>query len=132
MVITHLRTYLADRTTGRVIVDGQVLGSTLEDIGRPRGIKIPKETCIPEGKYRVAITHSTRFNRPMILLYTDSKDFACTLDEVRFTGIRVHSGTKTEHTEGCVLYQGDLGGLENMVAAALNREESVTWEIGRA
>ena len=131
MVITHLRRYEVDKTTGQISVEGKVLGNTLEDIGRPAGIKIPKETCIPEGVYRVAITQSARFGRPMILLYTDAKDFACTHQDIRFTGIRVHSGTKTVHTEGCVLYQGDLKALETLVAGALNREEPVTWRIGR-
>jgi hypothetical protein len=131
MVITHLRRYEADRTTGQIFVEGRVLGNTLEDIGRPAGIKIPKETCIPEGRYRVAITQSTRFGRPMILLYTDGKDFACMHEGIRFTGIRVHSGTKTSHTEGCVLYQGDLPALESMIAQALNQKDVVTWEIGR-
>lgn len=131
MKIKHLRTYEADKTTGRIEIDGKVLGSTLEDIGRPVGIKIPKETCIPEGGYKVAITQSQRFGRPMILLYT-SPDFACRYEGVEFTGIRVHSGTRTDHTEGCVLYQGDLHALEQTIADALNRGESVTWNIGRA
>jgi len=108
------------------------MGNTLEDIGRPSGVKIPKETCIPEGNYRVAITQSQRFGRPMILLYSNPKTYACELDNIKFTGIRVHSGSKTSHTEGCVLYQGDLKQLETLVAEALNRGESVTWEISRA
>lgn len=132
MVVTHLRTYLADKTTGKIIIDGQVLGNTLEDIGRPSGIKIPKETCIPEGNYCVAITQSQRFGRPMILLFTNPKTLACELDNIKFTGIRVHSGSTTAHTEGCVLYQGDLKALESMIAQALDRGEQVTWQIGRA
>jgi hypothetical protein len=131
MVVTHLRNYLFDRTTGNISIEGKVLGATLEDIGRPSGIKIQDETCIPEGNYKVAITQSQRFGRPMILLFTNPKTLACELDNIKFTGIRVHSGTKTAHTAGCVLYQGDLKALEAMIAERLNKGESVTWEIAR-
>lgn len=133
MVITHLRTYQADKTTGRIMVEGRVLGNTLEDVGRPRGIKIPAETCIPEGVYRVAITLSARFKRPMILLYTNPKDFTCDHDHMLFSGIRVHSGTKTQQTEGCVLIPDpiSLQNLENIIGLALNNGESVTWTITR-
>ncbi len=132
MVITHLRTYQADKTTGHIQIAGAIMGNTLEDIGRPTGIKIPKETCIPEGQYNVAITFSNRFQRNMILLYTNSKTMACDLEGVEFTGIRVHKGVKTEQTEGCVLYQGDLTALENLISAELNMNNSVTWKIGRS
>ena len=71
MVITHLREYQALQTVGKLSIAGEPLGATLEDIGRPAGVKIPAETCIPEGEYRVAITFSNRFQRNMILLYTD-------------------------------------------------------------
>jgi len=131
MVITHLRKYDVFSTPGVIKVEGKILGTTLEDIGRPAGVKIPKETCIPEGKYHVAITQSTRFGRPMILLFSNPKTMACDLEGVTFTGIRVHSGTKTEHTEGCVLYQGNLQSLEVMIAKALDKGEVVGWEIGR-
>jgi hypothetical protein len=133
MVITHLRAYQADKTTGRIMVEGMVLGQTLEDIGRPSGIKIPAETCIPEGVYRVAITLSARFKRPMILLYTNPKDFTCDYENIKFSGIRVHSGHKTQHTEGCVLITDSISlqNLENIIGKALNNREPVTWTITR-
>lgn len=129
MIILHRRKYEADRTTGTVEIAGQVLGSTLEDIGRPRGVKIPKETCIPEGDYTARVTHSPRFGRPMILLYTNPKTLACEHEGIRFDGIRVHGGSSTAHTEGCVLYRGDLAALEKLVAES---QEPVTWRICRA
>ena len=132
MTITHLREYQTLQTVGKLFISGDAWGSTLEDIGRPAGVKIPKETCIPEGLYHVAITQSQRFGRPMILLYTDQATKTCKLEGIEFTGIRVHKGTKTEHTEGCVLYQGDLEALEKKVAESLNRGEIVMWSIERA
>ena len=132
MIILHKRTYQADRTIGVIQIGDEVLGVTLEDIGRPEGIKIPKETCIPEGEYRVAVTMSTRFGREMLLLYSNEKDRSCDLTGCVFTGIRVHKGVKTEQTEGCILYQGVLQALEKRVADAIANGEKVTWIIGRA
>ena len=131
MIILHKRTYQADRTIGVIQINDKTLGVTLEDIGRPVGVKIPKETCIPEGEYHVAVTMSTRFGREMLLLYSNEKDRSCDLSGCLFTGIRVHKGTKTEHTEGCVLYQGDLPALEKLVSDTLAKGENVTWVIGR-
>ena len=131
MIILHKRTYQTDKTIGVIQINDKTLGVTLEDIGRPAGIKIPKETCIPEGEYHVAITMSTRFGREMLLLYSNEKDRSCDLTGCLFTGIRVHKGTKTEHTEGCVLYQGDLPALEKRVADAIASGDKVTWVIRR-
>ena len=131
MKIAHKRSYEALRTVGQLFIDGKPYGSTIEDIGRPYGVKVAKETCIPEGSYRVTITQSQRFGRPMMLLYTNPLDKSVDMGGIKFTGIRVHKGTKTEHTEGCVLYQGDLAELQSLVDAAFQRGEQVTWDIER-
>ena len=132
MIILHKRTYQTDKTIGVIQIDDEVLGVTLEDIGRPEGIKIPKETCIPEGTYKAIISMSQHFGREMILLYTNDKTLSCDLAACTYTGIRVHKGTKPEHTEGCVLFQGDLPALEQRVKDAIAAGEKVTWIIGRA
>ena len=126
------RTYRAADTIGQLSADGQTLGATIEDIGRPYGVKIPGETCIPEGNYRAKITYSEHFGRDMILLYTDPKTLACKEGGVEFTGIRIHKGIKTSQTEGCLLYQGDLPALELMVQHVMERGESVLLTIERA
>jgi hypothetical protein len=131
MKIEQLRQYHSKRTTAVLIVDGVEAGLTIEDVGRPGGIKIPKETCIPEGLYKAKITYSPKFKRNMILLYTNPQNYACELENIVFTGIRVHRGSTTDHTEGCPLYQGDLNALENAIAEAERRGEEVLWEIGR-
>jgi len=132
MIILHKRTYQTDKTIGVIQINDKTLGITLEDIGRPAGIKIPKETCIPEGEYHVAITMSTRFGREMLLLYSNEKDRSCDLTGCVFTGIRVHKGIKTEQTEGCVLYQGDLPAFEKLVSDTIAKGEKVFWVIRRA
>jgi hypothetical protein len=126
-VIIQRRTYRALNTIGTLSLDGVTLGNTLEDVGRPEGVKIPAETCIPEGLYKAKITKSARFGRPMILLYTDDETLHCTLGEVIFTGIRCHGGTKTSQTEGCVLFDGDLAMLENAIAAHIAKGNPYVW-----
>ena len=131
MIISHRRTYQADKTIGYLQIGDEVLGLTLEDIGRPEGVKIPKETCIPEGEYKATMSMSQRFGRVMIQLYSNEKDRSCDLTGCLFTGIRVHKGVKTEQTEGCVLYQGDLPALEQLVSETIAKGEKVTWVIRR-
>jgi len=90
-------------TIGRLYVDGQFFCHVLEDADRGmrqdmpeeelRKLKKPKITAIPTGQYKVRMTFSPRFNRmmPQILLVP------------AYDGVRIHSGNKSEHTEGCPL-----------------------------
>ena len=117
-------------TIGRLFVDGVEECDTLEDIVRPAGVKIPKETAIPAGRYKVVIDFSERFQRPMMHL----------LDVPMFTGIRIHAGNTDRDTEGCLLtgkadrIRGTIEGgtsvraldrLYNKVQKALDRKEEV-------
>jgi hypothetical protein len=73
---------------------------TCEDVVRERrGVpvadwKVPRQTAIPEGTYRVILSQSTRFGGQLMpeLLHVPG-----------FTGIRIHSGNTSLDTEGCVL-----------------------------
>jgi len=92
MELVLLRT---DRTPARTI--GQLYVATpecftLEDAVR-EGPKVPGETAIPAGRYRVTITKSQRFTRMLPLL----------LDVPGFDGIRIHSGNSCVDTSGCIL-----------------------------
>ena len=86
-------------TLGSLYVDGRWQCWTLEDEIRERpdvevgAWKIPGQTAIPAGEYRLDITPSKRFNRPMPLL----------LDVPGFDGIRFHWGNRSADTEGCVI-----------------------------
>lgn len=81
----------AKATVGRLSVDGVAEMVTLEDVVREA--KIPGETAIPAGKYRVIVNHSNRFNRDMPLL----------LNVPGFAGIRIHPGNTDKNTDGCIL-----------------------------
>jgi hypothetical protein len=131
MIITQLRTYLEDKTIGRLFVDGRELdGITIEDVGRPAGCKIQDETCIPEGIYLVRVTHSNRFKKPMMILFNVATDLSVRDGPVMWTGIRVHSGTTVEHTAGCVLFK-DYEPLQAQVVAEIATGKPVYWVIAR-
>ena len=80
-------------TIGRLYIDGEYFCDTCEDTVRPDGKKIPGETAIPFGTYRVVITQSARFKKKLPEL----------LDVPYFVGVRIHSGNTAKDSEGCIL-----------------------------
>ena len=86
-------------TIGEVTVNGEPYCFTVEDIVREMpnvsvaAWKVKGETAIPQGSYRVIVTESNRFGRPLPLL----------VDVPFFSGIRLHPGNTAEDTEGCIL-----------------------------
>lgn len=140
MIVAQLRTYYEDFTESTLHIDGgKKYCYVLEDIARPLGVKFPGETCIPEGHYRVAISISSRWHKPMMLLY-NTKEKAVERFGVKFTGIRPHGGNRTSDTEGCPIlaYRSSHDGkvwnrasddLFVSIEAAINNEEEVHWII---
>ena len=89
---------LAERTKtfGKLFVDGKYLGETLEDTDRfleDGGEKIDGQTAIPRGRYKVTVTYSNRFKKPMPYIH----------DVPDFDGVRIHGGNTEEDTHGCPL-----------------------------
>lgn len=94
---------LDDRTIGKLYIDGKYFTDTLED--KDRGLdssmpleeikkkKVYGETAIPKGTYNVIYSYSPKFKKNMPLL----------LDVKGYEGIRIHSGSKPEHSLGCIL-----------------------------
>jgi hypothetical protein len=86
-------------TLGKLFIDGQLFGYSCEDAVREKpGVpvaewKVPGQTAIPTGNYRVIITFSNRFQKHLPLL----------LDVPGFSGIRIHAGNFHGDTEGCLL-----------------------------
>ncbi len=86
-------------TLGRLSVDAVEQCDTLEDVirevpGEPVvSWKIPKQTAIPAGRYRLTLVTSPKFG-PETLSIEGVPGFA---------DIRIHAGNVDEDTEGCVL-----------------------------
>lgn len=84
------------KTFGKMFIDGKYLGETLEDADRileDGGEKIDGQTAIPRGRYKVTVTYSNRFKKPMPYLH----------DVPDFDGVRIHGGNTEEDTHGCPL-----------------------------
>lgn len=95
-------------TLGGLEIDGEHFAFTVEDKVRPEGVKIHGMTAIPAGTYKVIITMSARFKKPLPLL----------LDVPNFSGIRIHSGNTAENTEGCLI----LGKVRTDTGVAMSRD----------
>lgn len=126
-----LRRYPSDAecTLGALYVNGKFQCYTLEDIVRPE--KIPGETAIPAGAYRVELTMSPRFGRILPLL----------IGVPNFTGVRMHAGNTKKDTDGCILVGTRMGvdqiadsrmaleALLRVLGAAVQRGEVITITI---
>jgi len=99
MDLTLIRTPTIKRVTFGSIFDeyGGWICFTLEDVIRERrGVpvsewKIPGETAIPEGRYRLTLEYSPRFGRRVLTIH----------DVPGYVGIRMHAGNRHAETEGC-------------------------------
>ena len=85
--------YQTGCTVGEFDIDSHPFCFTLEDVVRPAGVKVQNETAIPAGRYRVRMTWSNRFKKPMPEL----------MNVPMFAGVRIHGGNTAEDTEGCIL-----------------------------
>lgn len=80
-------------TIGKLYVDGVYFCDTLENPVRPEGVKIPNETAIPYGTYKVIVNFSPKFKRLLPRL----------LNVPMFDGILIHRGNSVKDTSGCIL-----------------------------
>lgn len=120
-------------TLGVLFVNDRFRMFSLEDEIReipgtpPEVWKVPGETAIPSGRYRVVITWSPKFHQLLPEL----------LAVPGFSGVRLHSGNTARDTEGCVLVGFQRSGiviqdsrkamatLQAEIDAALNVNEPV-------
>lgn len=143
MLITQKRYLFGDDfTLSNLYVDGALVYSCpyiLEDTVREvlekpvSDWKVPSETAIPVGKYKVVIDMSQRFGKRMMHL----------LDVPGFEGIRVHAGNTSHDTEGCLITgkerdekHGEVSGsriacaaLFDKVEKTLSKGEEVWWVV---
>lgn len=86
--------YQSGCTIGEFDIDGQPFCYTLEDVVRAKGAKkIAGQTAIAAGRYRVRMTWSNRFKKPMPEL----------MNVPEFEGVRLHGGNTALDTLGCPL-----------------------------
>ena len=103
----------ASYTIGRLYVDGQRFCDTIEDCDRSlrqdmaraaiKRIKVPGETAIPTGRYRVTLgVRSPRMSQKMAYEFCDG--YVPRLINVPgFDGILIHIGNTARDSEGCIL-----------------------------
>jgi len=119
------------QTLGKFSIDGRFECYSCEDVvrevvGAPvESWKIPAETAIPCGRYRVTITFSNRFKK--------------LLPEVHgvagFAGVRLHAGNTEADTEGCPLL-GDVRfvtyiGASKIAAARVQGKIQAALDAGK-
>lgn len=88
-------------TLGKMYLDNVFFCQTCEDEDRflERSIediserKVYGRTAIPRGRYRLLVTFSNRFQKPLPIV----------LDVPGFDGIRIHGGNRAENSHGCIL-----------------------------
>ena len=108
--------------TGRLVVDGRWFCNTLERVGYQ----------IPALCYHVAVTQSPKFKRLLPLVTgvprTDDKAKG---DKAMRQGIRIHRGSKPEHSSGCVLVPDRVteDKLTQIILKAQNEHEEIILEV---
>lgn len=115
-------------TIGRLYIDGKRISDTIEDRDRGLDDSMPAEqirelkvygmTAIPTGRYRIALTKSTKFrNRVWAKAYNGLVPI---LQDVKgFTGIRIHPANTAEELLGCIApgENTTVGRVNNSTAA---------------
>ena len=106
MNLTISRYHFGDTSTlGLLSVDGDFHCYTLEDPYRGPGlVKIPGETCIPEGRYRILLRTEGGFHTRYRSRFPDFHKGMLWLQDVPgFEWILIHCGNDSGDTKGCPL-----------------------------
>lgn len=128
MKLTIQRHPTETQTPGILAVDGIFFCYTLEDKDRGlhqsmslddiKKLKVYGETCFAYGRYKIQVTWSPKFKRPLPLI-TPVKGFI---------GIRAHRGRIIEHSLGCVLV--GFGFEDNQLFKSKEAEEALVKLLG--
>lgn len=128
-------------TIGKMYLDGKYFCDTLEDTDRNisqstpldtiKKVKLPNNTAIPTGTYKVIVNISPKFKRLLPRL----------LNVPGFDGVLIHRGNTDKDTSGCILIGENkvVGkvinstGYETKLVSILNKaqdnKEGITIEI---
>ena len=106
--------------TGRLVIDGRWYCNTLERVGYQ----------IPALCYHVAVTQSPRFKRRLPIVQNVPRIANSEAPLASRTGIRIHRGTKPEHSTGCVLVPPEKECLLTYnILKAQNAHEEIILEV---
>ena len=112
--------------TGRLVIDGRWYCNTLERVGYQ----------IPALCYHVAVTQSPRFKRRLPIVQNVPRlpiggTPSNSPSPIAYrTGIRIHRGTKPEHSTGCVLVPPEKECLLTYnILKAQNAHEEIILEV---
>ena len=111
MLIQLIRNHpKASAITGRLVINGRWFCNTLERVGYQ----------IPALCYHVAVTQSPKFKRRLPIVQNVPQR----------TGIRIHRGTKPQHSTGCVLVPPEKECLLTYnILKAQNAHEEIILEV---
>lgn len=103
MKLELVRYGLGDESTlGKLYIDGEFACFTLED--ERRKVKVPGETCIPEGAYKLTLRTEGGFHQRYAKLYPGVHRGMLWIRNVPgFEYILIHQGNATRDTAGCLL-----------------------------
>lgn len=94
----------ADATAGLISVEGRPLCWSLEDQAQPSGVKVPGETRIDAGRYRVRVRTDGRTHSRLLARFGEWHRGVLELVNVpRFIAIQIHPGVDDDDTAGCIL-----------------------------
>ena len=115
--------YYSRTTIGKLLVEGEYFGYTLEDTCRPWGIKLYGETAIPQNPevgYKVGIHYSNRFKREVLIIYTEADGVTLKHGGIEFKYTYFHGMNDHEDTLGCVGIAKNHNG--NTIQGSLEKE----------
>lgn len=99
-------TITKDAVLGKLLVDGNVVCDTLENLA----------TLIPCGTYKLSVCDSPKFKRKLALVYND--------DVPATRGIRIHAGNSAASSRGCILV--GFGRINDTISHSKAAEAAVT------
>lgn len=102
---TSRTNYYSRTTIGKLVVEGNYFGFTLEDTVRAFGIKLYGETAIsqnPIDGYKIGIRYSARFKREVLVIYTENDGITLKYGGTSFIYTYFHGMNDHEDTLGCV------------------------------
>ena len=93
-----------EATLGIIRVDGEPVCWSLEDQAQPAGVKIPGETRIHAGIYRIAVRTAGGYHKRCARRWPGwHRGMLQLMNVPRFNCILIHPGNTDDDTKGCIL-----------------------------